>query len=70
MPDEEVVPEVEVVATGGMEIDSDQQIGQEEDEESVSYGSDEERSRAYIRALENVLERGRVIGQHALTRTQ
>ena len=63
--------QVEVPVTGGMEIYTDQQVqvGQE-DGERFSYGSNQETSTAYIRALEDVLERGRVLGHNALTRTK
>ena len=36
--------------------------------DGLNYGLDEKRTTAYIRAMEDVLERGRIIGQHTLTR--
>ena len=52
--------DVDTTATGGVEKDTDS-AGEED------YGSDEDRCSAYLRALEVLMERGRIIGDQALT---
>ena len=61
--DEGVTPEVKVAATRGMEIDTYPHVEQDnEDKDGIDYGSNVERTMAYIKSLEDVLERDRVLG--------
>lgn len=68
-PSDEVTPEVEIAATGGMEIDTDLQVEHAE-EDGIDYGSDIERTMTYIKSLEDVLEKGWEIGHNAMSRTK
>ena len=54
-------PDVDTAATGGVEQGKDI-IGED------SYGSNEDQCSKYLRALEVVMERGRIVGHQALTR--
>lgn len=64
--DEKATPDVDVATAGEANMDTDMEwdvdvVGKED------YGSDEDRCKAYLKALEVVLERGRIIGYLALT---
>lgn len=58
--DGEAAPDVGTTTIGRVERDMDT-VGEED------YGSDEDRCSAYLRALEVLMERGRIVGHQALT---
>lgn len=65
-PGEEAAPDVNVATAGEAEMDTDGDW-MLDDVAKEDYGSDEDRCREYLRALQVVLGKGRVIACQALT---